>query len=95
MRKISTEDLRQRQVINLCNGEILGYACELEIDIDDGRVISLIVPQKSSFPVFSKKKEYIIPWRCIECIGDDTVLVRIPPEEVCLFDCKSKNIFGR
>lgn len=94
MRKISTEQLRQRQVINLCNGEILGYACEIEFDADDGRVLSIIVPQKTNFPVFCKKKEYIIPFRCIECIGDDTVLVRILPEEICLFDCKSKNIFG-
>ncbi len=94
MKKISTADLRERQVINLCNGEILGYTCDFEIDAENGCIISLIIPKKKEGAVFAKKEEYIVPWRCIECIGDDTVLVKVLPNELCCFECKKRGFFS-
>lgn len=87
MRKISTEELRKREVINLCTGEKLGFPCELEIDADDGRILAIIVPHGNGFSFFGKKHEYIIPWCKIDCIGEDTVLVKIPPNELCKYEC--------
>ena len=82
MRRISTVELRKKEVINLCGGEKLGYACDFEIDADDGRILSLIVTS-GSFSLFCKSDEYVIPWCKIECIGEDTVLVRVAHGELC------------
>ena len=90
MRKISTAELRCLEVINLCGGERLGYPCELEIDIDCGQILSVIIPIESGISFLSKREEYIIPWCRIECIGEDAILVKMPRDE--LFKCKvSKN----
>ncbi len=81
MRKISTADLKDREVINLCGGEKLGYPTEFEIDLDDSKVVAIIV-ENSGASLFGKKQEYLIPWCKIECIGEDAILVKIPPSEL-------------
>ena len=83
MRKLSTADLRDREVINLCGGEKLGYPCDFEIDIDSACIISMTVPKQDSLSLFSKKEEYIIPWCKIECIGEDAILVKIQQSDLC------------
>ena len=90
MRKISTDRLRELEVINLCGGERLGYPCELEIEIDDGRSIAMTVRDREGLAFFSKKEEYIIPWCKIECIGEDAILVRIPENELASCFCDDK-----
>ena len=82
MKIMSTEDLRQLEVINLCGGERLGYPCELEIDVSNANVISIIVGNRSAFPIFGKKITYAIPWCRIECFGSDAILVRITQVEL-------------
>lgn len=86
MRKISTVELRAKEVVNLCGGEKLGFICDFEIDADDGRIISIIIPCGDG-KLFGKREEFIIPWRCIECIGEDTVLVKIQQNELCRCEC--------
>ena len=81
MRKISTADLWEREVINLCGGERIGYPCDFEIDIDDGKILAMIVC-KDSCSLFGKSEEYVVPWCRIECIGEDAVLVKIPQNEL-------------
>ena len=81
MRKISTAELKEREVINLCGGERLGYPCEFEIDLDDGRIIAFTV-ENGGMALFGKKQEYLIPWCKIECIGEDAILVKIPQNEI-------------
>ena len=92
MRKMSTDELRELEVINLCGGERLGYPCELEIDVDDGRILSFTVPKSGGgFSLFGKKDEITIPWCKIECIGEDAILVKIPQSEMsdCECNCRS------
>ena len=91
MRKMSTDELRELEVINLCGGERLGYPCEFEIDIDDGRILSFTVPNNSGFSLFGKKDEYLIPWCKIECIGEDAILVKIPQSEMPSCECFCKS----
>lgn len=90
MCKISTVELRELEVINLCGGERLGYVCDLEIDLDCGQILSLIVPIECGFSPFSKKEEYVIPWNRIECIGEDAILVKMPQGEISRCECRSK-----
>ena len=88
MRKISTADLRELEVINLCGGERLGYPCDLEIDLDCGQILSLIIPIACGFSMFGKREEYVIPWCKIECIGEDAILVKIPQNELLRCECQ-------
>jgi len=69
--------LKDKAVINICNGKQLGYICDLELDVINGRVIRIIVQTGGSvFSVFGSKSHIFIPWQCIERIGDDAILVR-------------------
>ncbi len=81
MQKISTTELCERQVINLCGGELLGYPASFELDMEDGRILAMNVCEHC-FSVFSKREEYYIPWCRIECIGEDAILVKIPQNEL-------------
>ncbi len=85
MRVLSTKELREREVINVCTGEKLGYVCELEIDVDCGKVLSVTVPKSTGILGFGKREEYVIPWCRIECIGEDTILLKVTERELCEF----------
>jgi YlmC/YmxH family sporulation protein len=70
-------DLRQKEVINICNAERLGYISDVEICFDTGNIEAIIIPRKRwFFRLFSQQKDYVIPWEEIECVGEDLVLVR-------------------
>lgn len=84
MRRISLSCLQQLEVINLCGGERLGYPCDLEIDLDEGKILSVSVSTSDGFSLFTKKEEFIIPWCKIECVGEDAILVKIPQNELCV-----------
>lgn len=89
MRIMSTEELRALEVINLCGGGRLGFPCEFEIDVDENKVISFTVTQsKHPFSFGSSKNDIVIPWKRIECIGIDAILVRIPESETNAYDVK-------
>lgn len=76
--------LKDKDVINICNGKRLGSITDLELDLKNGRIIKLLLPSGNKcFNFFSDKNMLCIPWQCIEKIGDDAVLVRLaelPPE---------------
>ena len=94
MRVLSTKDLREREIINVCTGEKIGYICELEVDVDCGKILSVTVPKSSGVLCFGKREEYVIPWCKIECIGEDTILLKVTESELCEFlsgKCKKKN----
>ena len=85
MRVLDTKELREREVINVCTGEKLGFISELVFDADCGQILSVRIPRGSGgFNIF-KREYYVIPWRRIECIGEDTVLVKLSESELCEF----------
>ena len=88
----STGDIRDKEIINLCDGMRLGYATDFEINVCDARIVSLIVPSCGGFLGLSKGDAMVIPWEKIECIGEDTILVKVNPNELskCCSD-KKKN----
>lgn len=77
----SVDELKQKEVISVCDGRRMGYICDLTIDICDGRILSIIVPGSNKFFSFKKPDMINIPWCNIEKIGDDTILVRPGPPE--------------
>ena len=76
--------LRCKEVINVSDGCRLGYVSDLELDLETGRVLALVVPCPGRFfGLFGSREEYVIPWPCIRRIGDDIVLVDVSLQEVC------------
>ena len=79
MKTNTTVDLREKEVINLCDGARLGYPCDFEFNVCDGRIIALIVPGDRGLFGSCKTEDIRIPWGNIECFGEDAILVKIDP----------------
>lgn len=76
-------DLKAKEVINECTCKRLGFICDIEIDICSGCITSIIVPGPAKFcGAFGRDMEYVIPFKCIKCIGDDIVLVNINEDQM-------------
>lgn len=72
-------ELQLKDIINLDNGEKIGYISDLEIDVEYGKIISLIVAVKSKwFGFIGQDEEIRIQWHYIKKIGKDVILVSIP-----------------
>lgn len=88
--RFSTCDLRDKEVINLCDGARLGCPSDFEFSACDGKITALIIAGQGGFLGFGHSTDIIIPWCKIECIGEDAILVRIPPNEFIIPDEKKK-----
>lgn len=81
-------ELREKEVVNICDCRRLGCVGEIEID-ECGCVKAIVVPECGKFcGLFGRENEYVIPWKCIKQIGSDIILVEVCPEEVHV-KCKS------
>ena len=70
-------ELRNKQVVCVKSGRVLGYISDIEIDTESGSLISLIIFGKPRFlGLFGKSEDVVIPWCDIEVIGPETVLVK-------------------
>ena len=73
-------ELRNKEIINISDGCRMGYVCDVEFDLETGKIKSLILPRKTGiFCAFSKHDEYVIDWENIKKIGEDIIFV-----EFCL-----------
>lgn len=67
---------RCKEVINVCDGCRLGYICDLELDTNCGKILAVIIPGPCRFfGLFGREEDYVVPWSCIRCIGEDIILV--------------------
>lgn len=90
MKRCSTAELRQLEIINLCDGARLGYATDFEFDREDARILALIVTGSCGLFGFGKEDDLIIPWHMIECIGEDTILVKLTQKDISCCVCPHK-----
>lgn len=73
---ITLSELQMKEVILLKEGKRLGHIVDLEIDVETGFIIEIIIldrQEKSSF--FQKPIEMAIPWAQIKTIGEDMILI--------------------
>ncbi len=95
MKRYHTGDLRCLEILNVCDGSSLGYANELEVEVegDCARVTALIIRKSGGFLGLGCGEDLVIPWCKIECIGEDAILVRLPTNE--LSSCLCHRIRGK
>ena len=95
MKRCSTADLRHLEIVNLCDGARLGYATDFEFDIEDARILALVVGGNCGLFGFGKEDDLIIPWNLIECIGEDTILVKLSQKDLscCSFGHRKNKRF--
>lgn len=75
-------ELRDKQVINLCDCRVLGCVSDIILNECTGKITDIIVPGPGRFcSIFGRDTEYIIPWRNICQIGPDIILVKLNEEE--------------
>ncbi|MBN2983389.1 MULTISPECIES: YlmC/YmxH family sporulation protein [Cohnella] len=71
-------DFQAKDVINIVDGKKLGQISDLELDLRQGRIDSIVVPTSTRFfGMFGNGSDVVIPWRNIVKIGADVVLVRL------------------
>ncbi len=76
---IKISDLRARDVINILDGKKLGNIIDIDLDLENGKVLALVLPGRNrGFSIFSKREDIIVPWEKIIRIGKDVVLVEVP-----------------
>ena len=76
---LSTDKLKNREVINIRDGRSLGFIYDIEVNLEKGTIEGIIIPAgKRLFSFFgSKGEDQLIRWDRIRTIGDDVVLVDV------------------
>lgn len=87
MKRCSTAELRRLEIVNLCDGTRLGYASDFEFDCEDARILSLVITGSCGVFGWGKEDDLIIPWHMIECIGEDTILVKLTQHDLSCCLC--------
>lgn len=75
---IKISDLRMREVINVINGKKLGLIKDIEIDLDAGRIKSVVLPGNGKVLGFlGRNDDIVVPWQKIKKMGMDVILVEV------------------
>ena len=90
MERFSTCELREKEVVNMCDGVKLGCPVDFEFNICDGRITALIISGGGGFLGLCRDDDIIIPWNKIECIGSDAILVKIDGDKGSCYSCGGK-----
>lgn len=73
---INLSEMKEKEVINIRNGERLGFIYDFEIDLENGKVLAAIIPAYGKvLSIFNRNRDLFIPWQNIFKIGQDIILV--------------------
>jgi len=71
-------DFKQKEVININDGKIVGFVVDVNADFQNGEINSIIVAQTGKLlGNILGKNNVTIPWDKIKKIGEDVILVEI------------------
>ena len=71
-------ELKDRQVVSVSDGTVLGMVGDIELDTESGRLTAIVIYGKQkAFGILGREDDLIIPWSEIEVIGSETILVRL------------------
>ena len=75
--RLGFEEICEKEVINISDGICFGFVGDIIFDIETQEICSLIIKgNKKFFGIFGREEDILIPWKEIETIGKDTILVR-------------------
>ncbi|MGZ4031260.1 MAG: YlmC/YmxH family sporulation protein [Tumebacillaceae bacterium] len=78
---IKISELQTKDVVSISDGKRLGQIGDLDIDLENGVIRSIIIPGGGKFlGMFGNTQDYVIPWGHIVKIGADVVLVELRGE---------------
>lgn len=71
-------DFRQKEVVNISNGKILGFVVDVDAELNAGSIKNIIVAQTTGLlRSLGGKNNITIPWDRIKLIGEDVILVEV------------------
>lgn len=74
------DELRNRQVVCTKDGSVLGLVSDVELNTETGELTALVIYGKPRvFGLLGHESDIVIPWRDIEVIGPETILVSTDP----------------
>lgn len=74
------DDLRNKQVVCVKDGCVLGFISDVEMDTESGNLTSIIIfGRLRLLGLLGREDDIVIPWEDINVIGSETVLVNTEP----------------
>jgi len=71
-------DMRNKEVINICDGCRLGCVDDVEIDTCNACLVAIVIfGRPKCLGLLGREEDIVIGWKDIEVIGEDTVLVNV------------------
>ncbi len=71
-------DFRQKEVVNVRDGKILGFVIDVDAELTNGAIKSIVVAQAGKLiKSIGGKNNITIPWNNVKLIGEDVILVEI------------------
>ncbi|MEF9992581.1 MAG: YlmC/YmxH family sporulation protein [Romboutsia sp.] len=79
---IRVSDIMEKEIINVKNGKRMGFISDIDMDINDGKIVSFTIFGDSGRGFFSRggSEGQTIHWHDILKIGCDTIIVNIGSE---------------
>ena len=76
---ISTDKLKNKEVINIFDGRSLGFVSDIEVDLEKGVIDGIVIPGARGFMGFFSPGETdtVIRWENVRTVGDDVILVEV------------------
>lgn len=79
MMNIKIAELKCKEVINITDGQRLGFINDVLFSSENGGVTAIVIPGKMRFlGLFGHENDIVIPWDAIRKVSDDIILVEIP-----------------
>ena len=74
-------ELGCKEVVCLTDGTRLGYVRDAEIDLETGRVLSLIIPGRLRWlGLLGREPPIVLPWDSVDAMGEDLIFVKTRPK---------------
>lgn len=72
-------ELRYKEVIDIADGSRYGCVGDVEVDLETGRIKSLVVPGRLRlFGLLGRGEDKVFPWSSVRRFGEDIILVETP-----------------
>lgn len=72
-------DMHDKEVINVCNGNRLGCVDDVEVDTCTAQLCAIVIHGRpKALGLMGHEEDLVIPWKEIEVIGEETILVNRP-----------------